>query len=140
MSLAYLTAALLAQGTPAPIVHSVPARPGSAIAATYEARPVVTTRQIGTAAGTRMGTMRCTWKAEIAVERRLAGAGVVRTLAPTRTMKGSRPGDCISGRRAIDRDIAALAPDIRSHIEMVAARDQQDLRAELETVSPSGGQ
>lgn len=141
MSLAFLTAALLAQATPvATIVHSVPAQPG-AIAATYEARPMVTTRQIGTAAGTRMGTMRCTWKAEINVERRLSGGdgSAVRALAPSKTMKGSRPGDCMTSRSAIDREIAALAPDIRSHLEQVAARDQQDLRAELDTIAPSGG-
>lgn len=142
MSLTILAAALLAQATGGSFTHSVSAQPGSTVAATYEARPVVTTRQIGAAGGTRMGTMRCTWKAAINVERRLEAGDAstpARSLMPVKTLTGSRHGDCFTGRRGIDQEIASRAPEIRAHLEAVAMQDQRDLRAELESLVPTSG-
>lgn len=142
MSFSILVAALLAPAGGTIYTHSLPVQPGSQIIATYRAMPVVTTRQIGAAAGTRMGTVRCTWKAAISIERRLETGGAnppTRTLAPVRTLAGSRHGDCMVGRRAIDQEIAGRAPEIQAHLEAVAMQDQRDLRAEVESLGSTGG-
>jgi hypothetical protein len=142
---ATLAAATLAQATPAALIHSVPiTHSGGQATAIYEARPVLATRQVGMSAGTRMSSVRCVWTADVAIERRLVAAGGgatgVRTLAPVKTVGGSLPGDCAVNRKAIDRDLAARAPELKAHLLAVAGQDQRDLLAEVETlVQPSGG-
>jgi hypothetical protein len=140
--LATLAAATVAQATPAEWTHSVPVTAGNrTTTATYVARPNVTTRQIGMAAGPRTSTMRCTWTADITVERRLgdASAADARDVAATKTLNGSRHGSCIANRKAIDQEIAAKAPEINAHLLAVAERDQRQLRTEIETLAPPTG-
>ena len=139
-------AATLAQATPAALTHSVPiTHSGGQATAIYEARPALAARQVGMSAGTRMSSVRCVWTADVAIERRLVAAGGgatsgVRMLAPVKTVGGSLPGDCAVNRKAIDRDLAARAPELKAHLLAVAGQDQRDLRAEVETlVQPSGG-
>jgi hypothetical protein len=140
-----LTAAMMGSAVaPAAVVsHSVPLTHGTTTAtAIYEARPQITTRSVGLSPGTRQGSLRCLWTAEIMVERHLKGEhGVaMRTLAPAKTLSGSRPGRCHNSSKAIDAEIAARAPEIRSHLLAVAERDARDLRTELETMgAPSAG-
>ncbi|NJC09214.1 hypothetical protein [Polymorphobacter fuscus] len=137
-------AAAIAQATPAQWTHSVPVDHGRGQAtAIYEARPVVSTRQIGTSMGTRMSTARCLWTADIAVERRLETSGVnqtgTREMAAVKTLKGSRHGACATSRGSIDKEIAAQTPAIRAHLVAVAERDQQELRTEIDTLAPPAG-
>lgn len=144
MFMTILSAAALAQATPAPWTHSVPVQHGNGQAmAVYHAAPTVTTRQVGMSAGTRMSTVRCDWTADIGVERHLSYPGreatSVRKLAAMKALKGSRPGDCTANRRAIDREIAARSDAINAHLVAVAEQDQRELRAEIETLAlPSG--
>lgn len=142
--LATLAAATLAPATPTEWTHIVPvAHAISKATATYVARPTITTRQIGMATGTRPSTVRCTWTADISVERRLGAPGAetggVRGIASAKTFTGSRHGSCMNNRRAIDREIAALAPEINAHLLAVADRDQRELRSEIETLAPPTG-
>ena len=144
MLLAILAVASVAGATPATWTHTVPVThgPGTGTAG-YTAYPVIATRQIGMAAGTRMSSKRCVWTADIAVERRLETAGVERTgrreMPATRTLKGSRPGACTGNRHVIDQEIAAQTPAITAHLVAVAERDQRDLRSEIETLAPPTG-
>ena len=137
-------AAAIADATPAPWTHSVPVAHGGVQAtATYEARARVSTREIGTAAGTRMSTLRCVWTAEIATERRLSQAGSAtesrRALASTKTFKGQRPGYCAHARPDIDQEIASKSSEIDAHLLAVSTQDQHELRAEVETLTVPRG-
>jgi hypothetical protein len=139
-----LAAAALAQAAPAGWTHAVPVAHGDGRAtATYRAVPDISTRQIGMTAGTRPSSVRCTWTAEIAVERALVhpgtGASSVRQLAAPKTFKGSRPGDCTANRQNIESDIAARSDAINAHLVRVAEADQRDLRAEIDTLAPPTG-
>jgi hypothetical protein len=147
MLLALLAAASVASATapvPATWTHSVQVTHGTADAnAIYTARPIVTTRDIGMSAGTRMSSQRCVWTADIAVERRLEAAGMESTgrreMPSTKTLTGSRPGACVGNRRLIDQEIAGHTPAIEAHLVAVAERDQRDLRSEIETLAPPTG-
>ncbi|WP_439533036.1 hypothetical protein [Polymorphobacter sp.] len=132
-----LAAAALGASAPATVSHQVPVTHGSTTAtAIYEAKPQITTRNIGLSPGTRQGSRRCVWTADIIVERHLKGEeGVaMRTLAPGKTISGSRPGHCRNGTKAINDEIASRAPEIREHLMAVAERDGRELRTELETM------
>lgn len=135
-------AAAMATATPAPAgwTHSVPVAHGGVEAtATYQARPRVTTRQVGLSAGPRMSSVRCIWTADIEVERHLTQAGAeaagLRTLASAKTFSGQRPGECQANRRGIDKEIAAKAPEIQAHLLAVAEHDQRELRTEVELLA-----
>lgn len=131
-------AATVAQAAPAQWTHSTPVAHGNGQAtATYIARPVVTTRQVGVSGGTRMSTERCLWTASINVERRLNDGASGRDMALAKTIKGSRHGSCMTNRRAIDQDIAARTSEINAHLVAVAERDQRQLRTEIETLAPT---
>ncbi len=125
------------------VSHSVPITHGATTAtAIYDAKPQISTRSIGLSPGTRQGSRRCLWTAEIVVERHLKGEDSVamRTLAPGKTLSGSRPGHCHNSTRAIHEEIAARTPEIREHLMAVAEQDGRDLRTELEAMgSPSAG-
>ena len=137
--LATLAAATIVQATPAQWSHSVPVASGNpGTTATYIARPSVKVRQIGMAPGPRPGTMRCVWTADIAVERSLGG-NTVRAIASDKRLSGSRHGGCIHNRSEIDREIAGKGLEINAHLVELAARDQQQLRAEVEALALPGG-
>lgn len=133
-------AAAMATAAPADWTHSVPVAHGGVEAtATYQARPRVTTRQVGMSAGPRMSSVRCIWTADIEVERHLTQAGAetagLRTLASAKTFSGQRPGECHANRRGIDKEIAAKAPEIQAHLLAVAEHDQRELRTEVEMLA-----
>lgn len=142
MMISMLMLAAAAVAAPA-AMHSVKVDGNSALVANYAATTAVTTRQIGMAAGPRPGSARCDWRAAVTVNRSLVDASgtemATRTLAPTMTLKGSRPGDCMTNRHAIEADIAARSSDVQAHVVTVAEADQSSLRAEIEaTAAPSG--
>lgn len=137
-------AAAVATAAPAPApanwTHSVSVAHGNVEAtATYQARPRVTTRQVGLSAGPRMSSVRCIWTADIEVERHLTQAGAeaagLRTLASAKTFSGQRPGECHANRRGIDKEIAAKAPEVQAHLLAVAEHDQRELRTEVEMLA-----
>jgi hypothetical protein len=137
---ALAAAAAMANATPANWTHTVPvAHRDMAATATYQARPRVTTRQIGMSAGPRMSTVRCVWTADIEVERQLTATGSeasgLRTLPSAKSISGQRHGDCTANRRAIDRDIAARTPEIQAHLLAVAEQDQRELRSEVDVLA-----
>lgn len=136
----FATCAALAFAMPASATtHSIAIdHKGNRFTATYAATPEVRTRQVGMAAGTRMSTERCIWTADIAVERRIGGSAApeaARRLPSTKRLSGSVPGACRSASPSIDREIAARAEDITTHLERVAQRDQQQILGELETLT-----
>jgi hypothetical protein len=144
MLLTIIAAASVATAAPAQWTHQVAVPHGHGKAnAVYVARPDVTLRQIGTAAGTRMGSERCLWTADINVERRLETPGVEiagrREMPAAKTLSGSRHGACAHQRSAIDTEIAAQSPAIDAHLVEVAERDQRDLRTEIEALLPPTG-
>lgn len=139
---AAVTAAVVAMAT-AEWNHQVAVPYGHGKAnAIYVARPALTMRQIGTAVGTRMSNERCLWTADINVERRLEAPGIDapgrREMPATKTLSGSRHGNCTLQQRNIDREIAAQSPAIQAHLIDVAARDQRELRSEVEALLPTG--
>lgn len=134
-------AAIASAGPPLEWTRSVPVANGTVQrAATYVARPLVKTRQIGMSAGTRMSSERCLWTASIAVARRLdAEAARGRDLPVTKTLQGSHLGGCIANRRNIARGIAHHSPAIDAHLAAVAEQDQRELRSEIEALTPPTG-
>ena len=137
--LATLAAATIVQASPAEWTHSVPVtNNGVTTTAIYTAKPTINLRQIGMAAGPRPGTMRCTWSADIAVDRRLGNtAADTRAIGSEKRLNGSRHGSCIQNRDEIHREIAGKSPEINAYLLAVAQRDQQQLRAEIDALSPS---
>lgn len=124
---------------PQPIAHTVTVDTGAApLNATYKADVDVTTRQVGIAAGPRAGTGRCIWQARIGVVREVAreqGAAYTRRLDADKLIEGSRAGSCDTVTRQLERDLAGLQGDVRAHVEQVARQDQDQLRADLRTMT-----
>jgi hypothetical protein len=105
---------------------------GAAMQVTYDAKVKVHRKQIGMSPPNRMSTARCTWAATVAVERRMPGAAVARTVSSEKALKGSRPGDCATNRRAIDQEVASRGDEVQAHLAAVADRDRHQLMAELD--------
>ena len=144
MMMTLVAAATVAAAAPAQWTHEIAVPHGHGKAtAVYVARPVISIRQIGTAAGTRMSSERCLWTADINVERHLAMPGSDaagrREMPATKTLTGSRHGNCAQQTRNIDREIAAQSPAIEAHLVAVAERDQRELRTEIDTLSTPKG-
>lgn len=134
-----LSSALALAIAPQPITHSVTVDHQSVpLNATYKADVAVSTRQIGISAGTRPSTARCLWEARVGVIREVArteGATYSRRLDADTTIEGSRPGSCNTAMRQIERDLQARQDDVRAHVVEVAQRDDQQLRADLRTMT-----
>jgi hypothetical protein len=112
---------------------------GVPVSVAYRANTTLSTRQVGMAAPTRMGVVRCNWTAKIAVERSLARDGAAaanRVVSEGFELKGSRPGTCSGAKKAIQQELAKRDDEVRAHVLAIAERDQESLRAELETASP----
>ncbi len=124
---------------PQPIAHTVTVEHQSApLNATYKADVAVTTRQIGMSAGARPGTARCLWEARVGVIREIArenSAVYSRRLDADKLIEGSRAGSCATVGRQLERDLAARQTDVRAHVQQVAQRDQDALRADLRTMT-----
>lgn len=140
--LAFASATLIAASAPGTVSHSLPIEHnGNNFTATYMARPVISMREIGLSPGSRAGSLRCTWTADVNVKRTIAapagsnGAPAVRTLAPVKRISGSVPGGCSGSRDRVDREIAARAPAITRHVELVADQDRRALLGELENLT-----
>ncbi|TKD53006.1 hypothetical protein [Sphingomonas baiyangensis] len=113
---------------------------GTAIGAIYRADVAIETDQRGIAPPSRPSTQRCHWTASVTVARTLEGSGVAgeRAIATDRTLKGSRPGACMTQRGAIEREVAARTPAVRDRLIAAAEADRSTLLAELEAVAPNG--
>jgi hypothetical protein len=137
--IAILATTLALAIAPQPIAHTVTVQHQSApLNATYKADVEVTTRQIGMAAGPRAGTARCLWQARVGVIREVAreqGPAYSRRLDADKLVEGSRAGSCETVTRQLERDLAARQGDVRAHVEQVAQRDQDQLRADLRTLT-----
>ncbi len=108
----------------------------SQLTAVYQPTTKVSFRQIGNMTPNRPSTARCLWQAEVAVERRLqppAGQGshLVRTLVPTKLIKGQTNGRCAQGKDQFNATIARRSDEVRDHVLAVAAEDHAALMAEL---------
>lgn len=131
--------AILAAALTQPEPHRVTVdHGGKAIAVVYRGEVTTRTRRVGSAQPTRSGNVRCDWTATVRVHRQLAGDGAaaVHRVAGERSIKGSRPGDCITNRSAIRRDVAARSAEVRTHVAALAAQDRPALMAALSAGGP----
>ncbi|ODP36679.1 hypothetical protein [Sphingomonas turrisvirgatae] len=111
---------------------------GEAMTVRYLADPVVTLRDIGARTPNRPSAARCVWTARLDVRREVAGAaGTVaafdKTFEGGETLEGSRPGSCMTLRRAITAD-AMTRLDSPGRLAAAAAADKTRLTAELDSV------
>jgi hypothetical protein len=134
-----LSSALALAIAPQPITHSVTVDHQSApLNATYKADVEVSTRQIGISAGSRPSTARCLWEARVGVIREVArdqGTPYSRRLDADTVLEGSRAGSCATVAAQLERDLQSRGDDVRAHVVQVAQRDQDQLRADLRTMT-----
>lgn len=110
---------------------------GETMDVVYRSRMDVAHKQIGSvSAPGRQSTLRCAWSAALEVERvaEARGGGVVmrRTIASDTPIRGSVPGWCVQGKRAIDAQVARHTVGARDALMDVAERDRPALVAEID--------
>lgn len=109
---------------------------GQPVEVTYRAIVDVDARQLGAAIPTRVTDTRCTWVANVTVERTTSQAGQpVRTISQAPAIDGRRHGDCMTNRHAIGRDVAAREDEVRAHLVEVAEADRAAALAALGTAT-----
>ena len=106
---------------------------GKPLEVVYQGEVTTESKRVGSSSPTRMGNIRCDWKATVRVRRQLPAHVTAddHPVAGTRIIKGSRPGDCITNRVAIQRDVASRSDEVQAHVAELAARDQPALMAAL---------
>lgn len=111
---------------------------GQRVDVTYRHQVTVRHRQVGAAgAPGRPVSLRCRWEASVDVHREarhVAGHIMTRRISADVPVSGSRPGWCAGQRDAIAQDVAAASGRVRDHMMAVAARDQDAVLAELDTL------
>ncbi|PXA93754.1 hypothetical protein DMC47_21690 [Nostoc sp. 3335mG] len=117
--------------------HSVRIDHGSGtVESRYRADVRITHRQVGTVgAGGRPSTLRCVWKAGLAVDRHArhaSGSTMARSFAHDGVVEGSRPGWCSAQRSAIAQEVAARQPELRERLVRLAQDDHGVLHAEID--------
>lgn len=138
MNLLILTgiAAGLAATPPTALVHHVDVPHAErTVRVSYHGDVTVRQKQVGMSLAGRQGSARCVWKADLRVERRIAGmpaGGVARPVDDAPSVSGSRHGDCVAMRKAIAQEVAAAEPEMRTALAEAAARDRPQLLAELD--------
>lgn len=109
---------------------------GQRVDVTYRSDMDVSHKQVGAVgAPGRASTLRCTWKANVSVQREArsaAGHVLTRTMTSDTPIEGSRPGWCSGQRNAIAQEVAARSGDVRDHLLAVAERDREALALELD--------
>ncbi len=127
------------------LVHHVEiSRGDTPMRVSYRAAVDVERRQVGMTPPTRMGSARCAWQADVRVERRIAGTETAahpslgRTIDAGPPLTGSRPGDCLTTRRGVDKDIAGRMPEVKAMLAAVAQRDAPQLLADLDGAGIAG--
>lgn len=108
------------------------------IAADYQGKVTIETRQVGTVAvGGRQSSLRCNWTASLAVER-VAKVGETlrshRSLAQDKVASGSKPGWCETNEKAIDRLVEARSDEFRTAMLALVEQDRSTLLAEADGV------
>lgn len=102
----------------------------------YRPHLSVQTKTVGAAAGTRPSTQQCRWTMNVAVERSIRnpeGRAISAALLPqTRTISGSRHGDCITARAAIGNEQRLAMREVREHVARVASADRNEALAALD--------
>ena len=132
-----LVAALLTTAAPAAAVDHVVRVDHHAgpVDARYRGSVAVAHRQVGAVAPAgRPSTLRCHWRADLAVERfaTLPTGTAARSFGRDAVFAGSRPGWCEASRAAIARDVASRVDELRGHLRALAQEDHAPLRAELD--------
>ena len=122
---------------PAPVEHSVRVdHPAGSVDARYDGNVAISYRQVGAAgAGGRASSLRCTWSADMMVQRQATAAGgstMSRSFVREGVLTGSRPGWCDTHRSAIDREVAGRMDDLHGHVRAMAAEDHELLRGEID--------
>lgn len=124
------------------MIHSVRiSNEGTPVDVTYRAVTNVSVRQIGSSPPTRVSNVRCVWTGRVALERRMTrdadhdGPPAIRVLPDERIFNGSRHGDCMTNRRAIDTEMARRTDQIRPHLAAAAQADHDAALAELKTAN-----
>lgn len=132
-----LAALLAGVVSPLPVADHVMRvdHPAGAVDARYQGRIAVAFRQVGAASpGGRPSTLRCHWRADLAVERvaTLSTGTATRSFGRDAVFAGTRPGWCETSRAAIARDVAARADEVHGHLRALAREDHAPLRADLD--------
>jgi len=124
------------------VIHSIRiSNEGTPVDVTYRAITDVSVRQIGSSPPTRMSSVRCVWTGRVALERRMTreadhdGPPAVRVLPDERTFNGSRHGDCMTNRKAIDTEMTRRTDEIRPQLIAAAQADHGAALADLKTAS-----
>jgi hypothetical protein len=107
-----------------------------AIDVLYRGDVAVVTKEVGTVApGGRPSTLRCTWRLDVALEREArhaSGSVMTRSFNTLTALEGSRPGWCMTHRRAIEQDVASRRQEVQQHLLAAAAADRPVLAAEID--------
>ena len=102
----------------------------------YRGDILIEPKQIGTVApGGRPSTLRCAWKANMAVTRdanTAAGIMMSRQFVRENIASGSRVGWCRTNMAAIANEVAAMTRKLDGHMMEVAEQDRSVLLAELD--------
>lgn len=133
MSMMLLAFAL---GAAAPIIEATRTmnlrHEGALVEVRYDAAVDLKLKQVGSSAPTRLGVVRCDWTADIKVLRSIGGSDLPgRELATGEPMHGSRPGSCMTTRKAITAIVAAQRDNVEKQLAAVVDRDRTQLLAEL---------
>lgn len=103
--------------------------------AQYRGDVTIRHRQTGSVApGGRASTLRCTWAADLTVEREARhGSGILsRSLRRDRVLKGNRPGWCGQHKAAIAEEVARQDDVVRAQMLALAEQDSRELHAEVD--------
>lgn len=120
----------------APQQQAVVHHRGNAYEVNYQPQVRASMKTVGMSAGTRMSTERCSWRAEVQVERTLRRQGEAlahaKLLPAATVIEGSRHGSCAQAREAVDQDQLAKLDHVQQHLAQVAARDRATLLADID--------
>ncbi len=92
------------------------------------------------APGGAPSSLRCSWKANVTVERdarHASGTRMARSFATPYVMQGSRPGWCTANRDRIAQEVAQRTADIKRYLMAAAVDDHPVLTAEIDRLHGS---
>lgn len=109
------------------------------VTADYRGHVHVRHKEVGMAGpGGRPSTLRCAWTASLWVDRQAQhGSGLMasRSFSTEPVASGSRAGSCQTGKRAIAREVAALAERHEQHLAAAMEADRPVLLAEIDRMT-----
>lgn len=109
---------------------------GAAYQVTYQPQVTTRMRTVGVALGSRPGTQRCRWWAEVQVKRLVRRDGTSaaheRVLLAVHRYEGSRHGSCGMAKREVEREQMARLDNMHARLADLAAADRVAVLADID--------